>query len=180
MNELADFVLEQTKLPIDVWAVAATLESGGVRDLDARDRYGKRDVFDLAEAVYADCLARLDETEEPSHAAGEALPWRRRARRFARFYLHGGFFFAPLMLQIVSLVALGYGLWASLDFSVAQASVVGTALIWSFVVTGAFLQALGYLGPYFAEPGKHPLAWRATAATVALGVAALEIGRAHV
>lgn len=41
------------------------------------------------------------------------------------------------------------------------------------MLTGPFVQSLGYLGPYFAEPGRHRLVTRVTAAHVALGLGAL-------
>ena len=38
--------------PLSVWAVAATIESLGIRDVDAIVDYGYKSVFDLAEDVY--------------------------------------------------------------------------------------------------------------------------------
>lgn len=168
-QELVEFVLEQAGRPLDRWAVAATLESGGIRDLDARERYGRRDVFDLADAVYAECLA----ADAPSTAVAQTDSARRGAA--VLHYLEGGFFFAPLLLQLGSLMLLGYGQWASLDFTRPQASVVGVALIASFAVTGVFAQALGYLGPYFASPGKHRLVARVVRRLVALGLVVLAL-----
>ncbi len=166
-QELVEFVLEQTVRPLDRWAVAATLESGGVRDVDAREKYGRRDVFDLADEVYALCLAH----EAPVAVAPPAPVTR--ARVTLKRYFEGGFFFMPLMLQLGSLLLLGYGQWASLDFNREQASVVGVALIGSFALTGAFAQTLGYLGPYFASPGKHRLVARVVVRVVALGIVVL-------
>jgi hypothetical protein len=172
LAELADFVLEETGQPIDVWAVAATLESGGVRDIDARDRYGRREIFDLAEAVLAECRTR-------PLVESEVAPLRRRqVGRYARLYLRGGFFFVPLVMQFLSIVLLGYGLWASTAFSHRQASIVGCALIFSFLVTGAVVQVLGYVGPRFSEAGKHILAARATVVLFGVGVAFLAAGAA--
>ena len=170
LEELVAFVLEETGQPIDVWAVAATLESRGVRDIDARERHGRSDVFELAEAVLAECRTRplpaVQPVEVPRPGVG----------RFVRLYVRGGFFFVPLLMQLVSIVVLGYGLWASTDFSARQASIVGCALIFSFVVTGAAVQVLGYVGPRFSEAGKHTLAARAAAALLGLGVASLAAG----
>jgi hypothetical protein len=174
VNALADFVIEQTGEPLDVWAVAATLESRGVRDLDARERYGKRDVFELAEEVLAECRRR-----EPVAAVplGDQRSRGRRALRDAGFFLRGGFFFFPLLIQLVTLLWLGYGLWASLDFSSRQASIVGMALLASFFVTGALSQVLGYLGPYAAGPGRYRVAERVSWLVVGFGaVAAAGLG----
>ncbi len=76
-EKLVDFVLETTENPVDVWAVAATLESRGLRDVDAVQRYqvesdvqfpldpAKIDsdtrlpLFDLAEDIYQRSRRRL-------------------------------------------------------------------------------------------------------------------------
>lgn len=173
-DDLVKFVLEETTRPLDRWAVAATLESGGIRDVDARERFGKRDVFDLADEVYARCL------ETGTAAPIESDPPEAGSRwlKIAGQYLHGGFFFVPLALQLGSLVLVGYGQWASLHFSTRQASIVGIALIASFVLTGPIVQLLGYLGPYFGAPGKHRLAAGVVSALVALGLAVLLAGAA--
>jgi hypothetical protein len=171
LSELVEFVLDETGQPIDVWAVAATLESGGTRDLDARERYGKRDVFELAAVVLAECRRRPVAVLEQIDVVK-----RRQVGRFVRLYGRGGFFFVPVMIQFLSIVLLGYGLWASTSFSVRQASIVGLALIFSFIATGAPVQMLGYFGPRFSEAGKHTLAARATAVLFSVGVAALAAG----
>jgi predicted ATPase len=36
---------------VEAWAVAALLESEGLRDVDARDRYGRADLFEFAREV---------------------------------------------------------------------------------------------------------------------------------
>ena len=172
-EELVEFVLEQTTRPLDRWAVAATLESGGIRDVDARERFGRRDVFDLADEVYARCL----ESDPRADTEGPVEPeFRGRARTLTRLYLRGGFFFLQLALQLGSLAVLGYGQWASLDFTNRQASVVGVALLTSFLVTGGTTQAIGYLGPYFGESHKYSLEARVVSAVVGLGLTALLLG----
>jgi hypothetical protein len=173
LEELVNFVLDETGQPIDVWAVAATLESRGLRDVDARDRHGKRDIFELAESVLVECRTRPFVPPEVSETAKP-----RQVGRYVRLYVRGGFFFIPLLMQLAAIVLLGYGLWASTDFSNRQASIVGCALIFSFIVTGAAVQVLGYVGPRFSEAGKHTLAARATNALLGVGVAALAAGAA--
>ena len=166
LDAMADSVLAIAGRPVDTWAVAATLESQGVRDIDALG-YGYRDVFDLADAVTERCLERAVATEPavPAGRSRAATLWR-----IVRLMARGGFFFVPLMVQIVALVAFGYSQWASVHFDSAQASTIGMAAGLSFVVTGGFVQAIGYLGPLFGEPGKHMLAERVTWTSLALGM----------
>jgi hypothetical protein len=154
-NRLADLVIDDLGAPVDAWAVAAALEIAGLRDFDASTRFGAWDIFDLADDVYARCLVRL-ETRGPALRPVPEQPRRReRLARFARQYAAGAFFVVPLAIQLISLLAFGFSQWASIDFSNRQASVVVLAVIAGFVVPAGFVQALGYLGPQFLEPGEY-------------------------
>ncbi len=70
-EELVDLILETCGSPVDFWAVAATLESRGMRDVDAEEKYGvkpldrfveprsgyvvKGSIMVLAKEIYARC-----------------------------------------------------------------------------------------------------------------------------
>jgi hypothetical protein len=169
IDTLAAAVIEIAGRPVDDRAVAATLESRGLRDLDAVERYGRADVFALAEVVFARCR----ELQRPEEAvAPEPPPPSLRVRRFARHFSRGAFFFVPLALQMVALVLFGYSQWAWVHFSLAQASTIALSTGAGFVATAGFIQALGYLGPLFSEPGKHLLVERLTWRWLALSLAA--------
>ena len=168
-QELVRLILEQTAAPIDAWEVAATLEGRGFRDLDAAERFGKRDVFDLADELYASCRDRI--AKDPPAPRASTRAERGRIQRFAKLYFQGAFFFVPLSIQLASLLVLGYSQWASLDFTTTDASIVAIAVIVSFVVTGGFVQALGYIGPQFIEPGKHLLTEKMIVRALLLGMA---------
>lgn len=166
LDDLVERVLELGGRPIDTRAVAALLESGGTRDLDARERYGLPDVFALAAAVHE----RLPPAPAVPALRGAPLPRppaRDRARRLGLLYGRGVFFVVPLALQLVALLTLGVSQFASVDFTQRQASVVAIAAALGFLAGAAFGQALGYLGPLFEVPGKHRLTevlvWRAVA-----------------
>lgn len=183
IDALAAFVAGEAGRPIDVWAVAALLESAGIRDRDARERFGREDVFALARAVQA----RLPEVAEAGGLAAPALP-RGRAHmlRLARIYARGTFFFIPLSLQLAALLVVGVSLFAAIDFTTREASVVSAAAALAFVVTAGWVQALGYLAPLSIASGKHVLAekvcWRivglAMASVVAFGGLVWVIARA--
>lgn len=174
ISELAEFLVDHAGHPIDVWATAALLESTGVRDRDAVERYGRKDVFALAQAVQL----RLPEIRAGEDGDGPAAPPRReRLARFARIYGRGTFFFVPLLLQLVALFAVGVSQFASLDFTLREASIVAVAAALSFLVTAGFSQALGYLSPIYIESGKHMLAESVSWALLGLGaVAVLVVG----
>lgn len=173
LAELAQLVAVRTGKPLDAWAVAAALESEGVRDVDAVERYGRRDVFDLAGAVYPLAVGASAE-RIPSEAPAARPPAHPSAPRAC---LRGAFFFVPLAIQAASLVVLGYSQWASLDFSLSQASTIAVAVGASFIATAGCAQALGYLGPVFDGSGKHGLTERVTYRMLLTGLAvALVVG----
>jgi len=64
-------VLATVRRPVDAWAVAATLESFGLRDVDA-GRYGEADIFVLAKRVYDACRAELRDQPDPRPALPRA------------------------------------------------------------------------------------------------------------
>lgn len=158
LDGLAALILDLGGQPIDTWAVAALLESGGVRDLDARERFALPDVFALAAAV----RTRLPASAPAPRRAEEAdvSPLRVRLRRVARLSGRGAFFVVPLGLQLLALLVLGVSQFAAVDFTRRQASIVAIAAALGFMASAGFGQALGYLGPVFEIPGKHALTRR--------------------
>lgn len=161
LDALVDGVLELTTSPIDERAVAATLESRGLRDVDARERYGRPDTFVLAADVYARARARLEREPPEGLDEEEALTRAARARRALGWYLKGAAFIVSLALQAGSLVLFDFSLWAYLSFSYEQATAVAMAILAAFLVTSGFEQAIGRLGPVYVERGQHALARRA-------------------
>lgn len=168
IDELAHFMVDHAGPPIDVWAIAALLESTGIRDRDAVERYGRQDVFALANAVQM----RLPAADLSPPDAPPRVPLRERAGRYARIYGRGSFFFVPLLLQLVALLLVGISQFASLTFTIRDASIVAVAAALSFLVTAGFSQALGYLSPIYIESGKHMLAEKVCWMVLGLGAAA--------
>ncbi len=148
LDELVDFITETANVPMSFWAVAALLESRGIRDIDAIERYYKRSVFDLAEAVFRECVKRLTpgdhRLEQPSKMTRLAI-----FRDFIRYYLKGTVFALPMAGQIAAILILRYSLWAWLDFTVMQASLVAIGTISSFVISGGLIQAIGREGTFY-------------------------------
>lgn len=170
-ERLTDLVLEEVGSPVDKWDVAAHLEIAGLRDFDAATRFGAWDLFDLADDIFARCRARLEAAPpEPKQEEEHAPPAARRIGRFLRFYLYGAFYIVPLGLQLFSLLIFGYSQWASVHFTDRQASIIVLAVIGGFVITAGFVQALGYLGPLFLEPGEYVLAQRLILRVLGLGM----------
>jgi hypothetical protein len=175
--DLAEWLVAEYGRPVDRWATAALLESRGVRDVDAVERYGCADVFALADLVHP-LASSLPEPagDEPGDPAAR---WHRRFGRFLTLYVRGTFVALPMAIQIVAMLVLGYALWSYLKFDETQASAVSVGTIASFVVTGGFVQAIGRLGLSYAASGNHLLAEQAVRRLVRWGcIAAAGVGAA--
>ena len=97
LERLVDELLEKTEIPVDRYAVAATLESWGIRDVDARERHGLTDVFSLADEVFARSRARLA-AAPPPRKLPEQEPLRKRVRLVLGWLGRGSFFIVPMTI----------------------------------------------------------------------------------
>ncbi len=183
-EELVDYILETCGSPVDFWAVAATLESRGMRDVDAEEKFGVKplvryveprsgyvvrgSIMVLAKDIYARCRERL-KAEPPEKKEQPKLAWWHGLWRFVKFYLQGTLFALPMTGQIISVLALRYSLWAFLEFSEERATVVAIGTIMSFVVTGGFVQAIGRKGMSYSEAKNYILAKQVCLGLIKLG-----------
>jgi hypothetical protein len=161
-DELVQHVFDLIGNPLSVWAVAATIESLGVRDIDAVTDYEYKSVFDLAEDVYKEIKKHIKEKhiekEEIEFNLGDV------GESFKLFFKHFGsgiLFTMPMISQIVAIIIFEYALWAWFRFNVAQATMIAMGTIASFIITGGFIQVIGRLvSKYMGEENYH-LSWRA-------------------
>jgi len=132
--------------PIDSWQVAATLESLGIRDVDAREQFSKENVFELATEI--EQLIRETKRVPVEAPVVQRKKKRRtgRLKRVVRYYGKGALTALPIFGQIAAILILRYSLWAWVDFTEAQATVVALGTLLSFVVTGGFIQGISREG----------------------------------
>ena len=136
---LAAEVVEKIGRPVDAWAVVATLEGEGWRDVDAPAATGHPDLFELGEALYERvCELDIDAVEAASERPGTA----RVVRDFSASYARGLLYALPVLGQVIALVGLGYSLWASATLTEGPATMIGLSTVGSFLVTGGLVQAL--------------------------------------
>ena len=169
MAPLIASVRERIGRPVDRWAVVATLEALGFRDVDAQRRYGVDDLFALGDQLYPHLCA------DTSGALASPAPPKRwkRVLSGAWSYARGMLFVAPMALQIAAVLLLGYSLWAWLYFTEAQATVVALGTLLSFIVTGGFVQSIGREGHLYLAQENARLAHRACRRLVGLGMLAV-------
>jgi len=161
-SELVDVITETVGIPMDTRAVAATLESLGLRDVDAQTDFGAENLFALAEDIYGRARQRvIAQSGLPSASEGvRRKGLLRRIGRFFKFYLKGSLFAAPITAQIIVLFVLGSSLWAWLSFSERQATVIAVGTILSYIVTGGFSQAISRRGIFYWKQKNYLLARR--------------------
>ena len=158
-SALAGTIAETVGIPLDVRAVAATLESLGLRDVDAQTDFGAESLFDLAQDIYGRTRQRvIAEGGGPQELKRRGL--LRRIGRFIKFYLKGSLFAAPMTAQIIILFALSSSLWAWLFFSERQATVIAVGTILSYIITGGFSQIISRRGMFYWQQEIYLLAKR--------------------
>ena len=164
-EELAEQIRELVGNPLSVWAVAATIESLGIRDIDAHQEFGYSSVFELAHHVYNDIKQQIQfeaENEERKATDFEKPPRGERFWRFLKYYSQGLLFSLPMISQIIAVILFRYSLWAWLEFNEAQATIVAFGTILAFVVTGGFTQTLGRSVTKYMSETNYLLAFDAT------------------
>ncbi len=158
-SALAGTIADTVGIPLDVRAVAATLESLGLRDVDAQTDFGAENLFDLAQDIYGRARRRvIGAGGGPQELERRGL--LHRVGRFIKFYLKGSLFAAPMTAQIIILFALSSSLWAWLFFSERQATVIAVGTILSYIVTGGFSQIISRRGMFYWQQEIYLLAKR--------------------
>lgn len=161
-------VVDTIGWPLDRWAVAATLESMGLRDVDAETKFGYSSIFHLAAELHERIVR--DPPPAPSPDTDDAMVWYRRLGSFLYFYCKGTLFAFPMAGQIAAVLVLRYSLWAWLDFTNLSATLVALGTISSFMVSGGLIQALGREGTFYSGQKNWKLLREVCQLIVGLGV----------
>ncbi|NOY58090.1 MAG: hypothetical protein GXO75_04020 [Calditrichaeota bacterium] len=139
LKDITRIILKSIGRPMDAYAVTSTLESLGWRDIDAQENFNKKNLFELGAAVYSKCI------EQPvkNNAVMRSLEKEEPLKSFIIRFSQGSLYILPIIGQILALFFLRFSLWASLDFTESQATTVATGTIFSFIITGGFMQSIG-------------------------------------
>ncbi len=170
-NDIVNKVEELVGNPVSSWAVAATIESIGIRDVDAISDFNYPTVFELAEDVYTKIKKRYskqDQVEEEEHI--KLGNFSDSVTMFLKYYSAGLLFSLPMISQIVAIIIFQYALWAWLYFNEAQASVIAFGTIAAFVLTGGFIQVLGRLVSKYKGEENYFLAFKAIKGVLKLAI----------
>ncbi len=157
-HDLGQQVIDLIGIPKDEWEIAAQLEVMGLRDSDARNDYGARDLFDLASRIYLDYqngrFRWTVEGEDPEEIAP--------ITRFLRNYLVGLTFSLPMALQAITMLVWGYGVWGAIEMDLRIGSAIALGFIASYIITGGFMQTIVRRGLFYLYQEEPELArWTA-------------------
>lgn len=173
VSEITEKVYELVGNPISTWAVAATIESLGVRNIDAKTDYGYDSVFELGEEVFnriKDLEYRKADEDKDDADEFKFDSASRSIKLFLKHYSEGMVFSIPMLSQVAAIIIFEYALWAWFDFNEAQATVVALGTIISFIFTGGFIQTLGRLVSKYKGEGNYYLAFEATKAVMKMAI----------
>ena len=160
-EELKCTVREIIDIPMSSWAVAATIESLGIRDIDAESDFGYKNVFELADFVYEEIQKEIN-NEKREHKSDEYKDsFLGTIKLFVKHYTGGLILSMPMLFQIVAILVFELALWAWLRFNEAQATVIAFGTISAFVVTGGFIQVIGRLVSKYKGEENYYLAGKA-------------------
>jgi hypothetical protein len=172
LRSLAQEVIDRIGVPHDVYEIAAQLEVRGIRDIDARDRFGCADVFDLARRSFE----LFERGVVVAHVERDGDAGRgSELRAFLRDYGQALAFALPMLLQGVTLLVAGFGLWGGTSLDIRTATAIALGFIASYIVTGGLCQAVVRRGLYYRYQEEGALArwtvwrmWRMAVRTVLL------------
>ncbi|RNC86135.1 MAG: hypothetical protein ED557_01385 [Balneola sp.] len=152
------------------WAVAATIESLGIRDIDAQTDYGYPSVFELAEYVYEQIQNQIANSGKEFKKKKHRVGFFESIGLFGKHYSAGLVLSMPMLIQIAAILIFEYALWAWLRFNEAQATVIAFGTIASFIITGGFIQVIGRLVSKYKGEENYYLAAQAIVKVLRFGV----------
>ncbi len=174
LPELREQVKVQVGNPVSSWAVAATLESFGLRDIDVQQQFDSDTVFELAERIYGEIKEDIRQEKQNEIEVDKKKlsnpPLLESVKLFGKHYTLGLLFSLPMVSQIAAVLIFRYSLWAWLEFNEAQATMVACGTIGAFVITGGFVQTLGRHVSKYKGEDNYQLAYRATKQIMGKGV----------
>jgi hypothetical protein len=162
-NDLANELIDQIGNPIDSNSVLIALEMSGITNFSAQSRYGEHSLEDLAEDIYRKCkVLTLRKTKTIVHEKWILL---KSIQRFVISLSQGLEISIPMIVQMVSIMLLGFSLWAYIGFETRLSSFIAIGTFCSYVVTGGFVQGIGRKGmqylswenPVLAKKGVYKI-----------------------
>ena len=160
VSKLIVAIKERNGKPVNVYVVAANIESFGIREVDVQTDYGFESILALARFVFKTYDSKtLANLKNNSQRIAEARTYERLAisdyittrntKRFIGDYFSGLVHLFPVALQIVAIILFGFSLWAFSEFNNLQSTAVVLGVIFGFVLSAGFVQVIGKQVSYY-------------------------------
>ncbi len=160
---LKEQVYNLVGLPVGNWAILATVESFGIREIDVKEDYGHNSLKELAMAIEREIR------NEENHRSAKSIPMDRLTSKkfmvndymgvpvnwFFRDYLKGILLLFPIFIQIVAIIFFNYSLWTYLEFNVYQSTAVVFGVILGFILSGGYVQVIGRQTFFYWQHKKY-------------------------
>lgn len=153
LSLLIEDIKEQNGKPVNVRVVSATIESLGIRDLDAPHDYGFENIPALADYIFKllNSPEFLNLKNKKQLRAEDKSMTRVRASAyvslrntlFVKNYSTGLVHLFPIFIQIVAIILYGFSLWTFNGFNKLQSTAVVLGVAIGLISTGGFVQAIG-------------------------------------
>ncbi len=160
LRELYFKITEGKGKPIDHWEITALLETNGLRDIDAKEEYGFKDLFDMGK--YMTKFIEEKKDYKVKQIAIEEELEKNVIKRYIKNYIKGLAFALPMLVQIIATVILGYAIWSSLEITVEQATAIAIGTLGALVIAGGPAQAIGRKGLFYIKYKEYILARNVT------------------
>lgn len=153
LEDLIHQIKDLNGKPVNKFAVAATIESLGIRDVDVKEDYGYSSILDLAiyifelldSPTYADLKnskqKQLEQKDEEIIRVSSYITVRNKL--FIKDYSTGLIHLFPVFFQIFTIIVFGFSLWTYDGFNGLQSTAVVLGVILGLITTGGFVQVIG-------------------------------------
>lgn len=157
---LINNVKDKIGKPVNSRVVAATIESLGIRDIDAKTDFGVPNIQDLSVYIFRNLTSSVEHKDSLNAKEREYIDANPttiqlsdymtvKAKIFAQYYPLGIFHLLPVFLQIAAIVVFGYSLWTHDHFNHLQSTAVVLGVIIGIVSTGGFVQVIGRQATFY-------------------------------
>lgn len=152
LDALGEEIRKSCERTVSVFQVAALLESAGITDALAQQRYGHADIFELAKTI----ARRLSQNRSLGPLPADATYPRESWRETLLDYLRGPLALLPMvLLSLIMAVYKGVGRWGSEEILATSMAMVCSLLVTSGFVQAASRKGASYLSQGYVQAGRR-------------------------
>jgi len=183
LKQLISSIKERNGKPVNVRVVSATIESLGIRDIDAQNDYGFETIPHLATHIFQ-IINKEKELKNKYQIVAEEKIYKSislnayatlKSKLFIKNYSIGIFHLLPVFFQVLSIILSGISLWTFIGFNNLQSTAVVLGVIIGLVTTGGFVQVIGKQVSYYWYNEDYLMTKRTVTKLLITGIKSLGI-----